>query len=304
MDKLLVVGTASNVAKTINRDIKIILSAFDRFDEINFFIVESDSSDDTVKKLQELKSTIPKFEFKSVGVLSNRLLYKVARLRYCRNVYVEHVRMLAKNEQPEFVVVADLDGINKSLSKKAVDSCFINSDWGAVAANQSRGYYDICALRANNWQQGDCFVELGLHKANIVNLVPLKSKLLNKIKLFYLYDRARVHAIYSKMKKIPRNSPWIRVDSAFGGLAIYKTAVFLLGDYSSYEDDKDSEHVSFNKKIIANGHAIYINPRLINSHWNEHNLYKYLLVRELRNAIYRSKSLVLIYKSIKKLLKW
>jgi hypothetical protein len=41
------------------------------------------------------------------------------------------------------------------LTKEGVNSCFVRDDWAAVIANQTFGYYDILALRHNDWQKND-----------------------------------------------------------------------------------------------------------------------------------------------------
>jgi hypothetical protein len=60
--------------------------------------------------------------------------------------------------------------------------------------------------------------------------------------------------VYDHQKIYPETMPWILVESAFGGLAIYKTVAIkgrrYIGD--------TCEHVSFNQ-----GLKMYINPRLI-----------------------------------------
>ena len=56
------------------------------------------------------------------------------------------------------------------------------------------------------------------------------------------------------MRIIPTNSDWIEVDSAFGGLAIYKKKCFDIGHYvGTYSNGKEvCEHVSFNLQLKKN----------------------------------------------------
>ena len=42
--KILLVGTVSNVAKTIEKELKIVLKALSIFDSVEVFLVESDGS--------------------------------------------------------------------------------------------------------------------------------------------------------------------------------------------------------------------------------------------------------------------
>ena len=75
---------------------------------------------------------------------------------------------------------------------------------------------------------------------------------------------------------IPQDAEWIEVDSAFGGLAIYRRETLL--DVSSryiglYKDGIEVvEHVSLHLGIIQNGYKIFINPRLINTDFTDHSM--------------------------------
>lgn len=56
----------------------------------------------------------------------------------------------------------------------------------------------------------------------------------------------------------PVGSPPVRVCSAFGGLAIYRTDAYLAG---TYDGVKDCEHVPFHESIAkATGQQLYLNP--------------------------------------------
>jgi len=101
-------------------------------------------------------------------------------------------------------------------------------------------------------------------------------------------NRARVEAIYSKMLRIKKDQGWVEVDSGFGGLGIYKAQLFEKFDYSLSDGDLtfESEHVAFSRKIRDSNQKIYINPELINSHFNTYNINRYFLIRQSR-GLYR-----------------
>ena len=80
-------------------------------------------------------------------------------------------------------------------------------------------------------------------------------------------------AVYSRMIEIGEADDWIEVDSAFGGLGIYKID-FLRGlRYKGLNDHGEElcEHVPFHKAIKANGGRIFINPSLINAELTDHS---------------------------------
>jgi len=286
MSDILLVGTVSNVEKSLQYDLIKVLDAFSSFKEISIFLVESDSTDQTCELLANLASQITNFSFISLGNLKPTIPDRIDRIRYCRNQYVSHIRNIPSNELPKYVAVADLDGMNKALSNKALLTCFIKDDWDVVLSNQKFGYYDIFALRHNEWQPNDCFTELEELKQKIPFKNSNKTNLINKIKLNWAYDKARNKAIYSKMIRIRKNSPWIQVNSGFGGFAIYKPQLFLQHDYSTNSvSNKESEHVALHNKIVSSGGKIFINPALINSNINTYNINRILIIREFRRLI-------------------
>jgi len=72
------------------------------------------------------------------------------------------------------------------------------------------------------------------------------------------------------MISIPWDSDWIEVDSAFGGLALYRASC-LRGCFYSSEGREVCEHVVLHRKIKDNGGKIFINPGLTNTSLNFYN---------------------------------
>jgi hypothetical protein len=74
----------------------------------------------------------------------------------------------------------------------------------------------------------------------------------------------------------------ISVDSAFGGLGLYRKNLFLEHDYTSNSNDYfESEHVVFHKKIKEAQGTLLIVPNLTNFSWGPHNLSKFKIFRFL-----------------------
>jgi hypothetical protein len=148
----------------------------------------------------------------------------------------------------DYVVMMDLDGVNRNLTRASVESCWTHGGWAGVTANQPLRYYDIWALRAIGWCENDCWKEY----ANLRK--DMKHKQALKI------------AVTSKMKSIRRSGLPIEVQSAFGGLAIYKMEAFLSSEYIG-EDEQEMEiceHVPFHKGLTDKGFKIFIMPSLVN----------------------------------------
>ena len=290
MKKLVLVGTISNSAGNLRSDLSKVINAMSAFDLIRIFLVESDSADSTVSILEELSQEMEIFDFVSLGELKRDFPERINRIRYCRNIYVDEVRDVLKSRDFDYVVVADLDGMNSKISPNAFESSFIRDDWGAVLANQCGGYYDLLALRHPTWCPQDVFLDLRSEQS-VIDKSPLPwLALIRRTKRRLAYDRARKNAIYSKMRTIKKSEEWIQVNSGFGGLGIYKAKLFGSYDYSPAKDslDFESEHVTFSNKIIDSGGKIYINPKMINNYFNTYNINRYFIIRQLREIYWNS----------------
>ena len=299
-NRVLIVGTVSNVSKRLPADYKTVRNAFSTDFEVFTYLVESDSSDETLLSLDNLSSSIDNFSFISFGDLRISIPDRVERIRFCRNQYVQFIRDNFGTFNWDYVVVADLDGMNGALNHEAVRSCFTRLDWDCCLSNQTGGYYDIFALRERNWQPGNYFDEVEAQRAKIQNLRFSEFDLINRIRLILRQDSIKRNAIYSKMRRIPRNSNWIAVDSGFGGLAIYKPQVFLKFDYSKVHlESRDSEHVDLHFKMRKEGEKIFINPNFVNARWNTYNVNKYFLVRQTRRLVWGNRTLYGLVRKIK-----
>jgi hypothetical protein len=264
-EKVLVVGLARNVAKHLGVEIDRLENDLKKiFAQVSFFIVESDSSDSTCNVLTELKEEFVNFDFISLGNLESKIPNRIERLTYCRNVYVDKIRSLSKYKNFDFIIVNDFDIKNNKLNLNSISKYLIDNSWDGLFANQSGYYYDIYALRSKNWSEGDCFEEYK-------NLSQYTSQ-----------KKAKKMAIWSKMRKISSKVEPIKVDSAFGGLAIYRKNLFLKFDYSNSENNyKISEHVNFNTKVTSDGGKLFILPSMTNFSWNSHNLSKWQIMRKI-----------------------
>ena len=253
----LVVGIVKNCQNTITKDIERLKSSIPIFKSLEFLIIESDSSDQTILELSKLSTKINNFKFISLGKLADKLPSRTERLAFCRNVYVEEIEKNYKGVS--YVIISDLDDINKELSFDSISSCFNRSDWDMCAANQNGPYYDIWALRHNLWNPVDPYKQLNFFQS-------FSYSFLNK----YVN-------IYSKMIKIPMNNNWIQVESAFGGIAIYKRHCFDFGArYKGIDKlgNEVCEHISFHEELLKRNLKLFINPKFINATLTEHSKVK------------------------------
>jgi glycosyltransferase involved in cell wall biosynthesis len=278
--KILVVGIVRDVGKFLESDVDRLREALTKIADLRWFLVESDSGDHTVEVLKKLASRVPHFSFVSLGSLQETYPDRTNRLAYCRNIYLERLEKAGQGWDPSYVVVADFDGVNDRIDSRGFQSCWREMSWDVMAANRAGPYYDIFALRARGWQEGDCF-----------------SEYVSDVKRGSLSGIAFFRHVVSKMKLLDRNSPLLPVESAFGGLAVYRREILRGARYSGVDSGGNArcEHVALHESIIAGGGRIFINPRLVAGGWSAHvikAIIKLLVLFALGNTVFQKLSRV------------
>ena len=251
-----IVGLARNCEYKIVGEIKRINSAFNSAKKINWIIIESDSDDKTISKIESIKEKYS-INLISMGNLREKMPKRTERISFCRNVYLYELKNNNLYRDTDYFVVADLDGVNSKLNSYYVDYCWeIGIDWDACFPNQLAPYYDIWALRHSIWCPNDVWAQYYFLKKFSKNKFFLKNSI-----------------IYSKMITIPINTCPIEVDSAFGGIGIYKIECSQIAKYSGLNKDgiQFCEHVYFHSSLKRKGKKLFILPGFINGSWNEHN---------------------------------
>lgn len=254
--KFLIVGIVRDVATVVERQVAVIQASFEGLGELSWFLVHSDSKDLTLDALERCRFRFENFEYLDLGTLRDSLKERTVRLAFCRNKYMEVVDS-ERYRDIDYVVVADFDSANMLLTPEKVLALFLeDNNWDVATANQTGPYYDVLALRHPLWCPADCdqvynFL-LGVGQKN---------------------SRALQSAVLDKMIVIPERIRPIQVDSAFGGLGIYKKSVISGRVYQGADAHGKPicEHVPLNLAISKEGYKINIMPALTNAGYNEHN---------------------------------
>lgn len=241
--RCLIAGTGRNIAKTWTIASKSLQKIFDSLEDYQCVLVESNSGDTSWQLLQEWESSDSgRRHVFTLGDLKEPSRTK--RIAQCRNLYLDYFKSRQLFEEYPHLLVVDIDDILQieSSFKQQLQSCLnANKEWDAIASNRKMTYYDIWALRSS--EMGctfDCWEMAAAYKP--------KYK-------FGLNQTGTQKYVTSFMKHIPRNSKWIECQSAFGGMAVYKTASI---QDRRYNGDQTCEHVAFHQ-----GLKMYINPEFI-----------------------------------------
>jgi hypothetical protein len=162
---------------------------------------------------------------------------RTVRIAKARNEYMNFFRNHGLFDSFSYLLVIDLDNALEIQHdfQEQLNSCLEKESWDMIASNRIGPYYDIWALRSKKlgieYDCWDMVTKNGHTKDAIQNFV-------------------------SKFQvPILRTDPWIPCESAFGGMALYKTKSI---SNRVYNGDKTCEHVSFN-----DGLNIFINPKFI-----------------------------------------
>ena len=248
---ILLAGPVRNVATQIEGEVIQLISSLSEFKNIFCLVVESDSNDETLAKLEELSSNIPNLSFITAGQLSKLMPRRTDRIAHCRNLIIEAVRSDLKYANVDYIAMADMDGMNNLITRGKIAQCWtLNEPWDVITANQLGEYYDIWALSHPYWNPLDCWEQ----KQVLEGILG--------------HDAAQNIAIQCKQGAIDPGANLIEVDSAFGGLAIYTRDAFLAGKYAGTDIENRgidvADHIPFHKELRKKGYRIFVNPALIN----------------------------------------
>ena len=226
---ILIAGPARNISQYVAEDVLALLEACKNFKNATALVIESDSNDDTVSTLELLKCTDDRVNYTSLGLL---------------------VINNSQYTDIDFIAMADLDGINRQITADKIENCWkVKEPWDVITANQPNRYYDIWTLRHADWSPVDC----------------LRQR--DELEKFIGKQAANYLAVQAKQVSLDPTVGMIEVDSAFGGLGIYKKAAFIAGRYTGLDlaGNEVSDHISFHRDLRQAGYRIFINCALVNS---------------------------------------
>jgi len=271
---ILISGIVSNEARNLDSEINSLAAAFSFSKNVYWHLVESDSNDLTIRKLQAIENNRANFSYISLGNLKQKFPRRTERLAYCRNQYLNFFMSNKLNYGFDFLVVADFDGTNKHLDVKSVQECFDSNQWSAFFATQKYFYYDLWALRSEVHLQYDVY-------KRILELISQGNRV----------SRAYFRELIVKMYSLSHEHQDIRVQSAFGGLAIYNsTYIPINAEYIGIdsEDKQICEHVSFNRAINRMNGEMFIKSRMRNHKVNSRvweSIFQWIVYLILPNRI-------------------
>jgi len=217
-----------------------------------FLFAENDSADATKAILANWCEGRINARVLCFDGLHARLSKRTERIAFLRNQLLEAIREQGLADY-DALCVLDFDEVNAGVIapegfSAAVEFLFSAPENAGVFAVSHPVYYDIYALRHEHWSPGDCW------KAFRTAPVERRAEIFQTL-------------VCDRQVPIAKTAAPIAVDSAFGGLGLYRLAYTLDATYVGLDSDGEEtcEHVSFNADIRRRGGALHIFPGLRNS---------------------------------------
>jgi len=267
--RVVIAGCARNCAGFLPAVLSNIEAVAGLFSQAAFVFFENDSTDQTHEILSDWGRDRPNFHILSVDGLASSEPVRTRRLEVARNTIIEFVRT---RELAAFdhLVLFDLDDVNSApldlgAVKRSVDFLSQTPDAAAVFANQLGTYYDMWALRHPELCPGDVWEDV-----------------FDWVVRHGASDEEAYAATFGpRVLSLPVGGQPLEVDSAFGGLGIYKLSFIArnpnpyLGYRMKLIDQNAAtnllrwqvcEHVHFHRGLRSLGGRLFVLPWLINAH--------------------------------------
>lgn len=247
------------------------------FDDFRYIFIENDSKDYSGRILERFQAKNPYGKVLRLPSLLETLPGRIARIAHGRQLCLDEARKLGWDRPNDLFLILDCDDVSRGFSLQHVKSIVEGSEfeWDALFANNAGCYYDIFALRHPQWCPEDCFSEMRD-----------KPVFMSDADAYNLYVKARQIVISPKGDPIP-------VNSAFGGLGIYKFSSLNGSNYSAIGKicDETCEHVWLHEHMRRAGFGkLFIHPELLVHHRHKRLSFPQKLKRSVLKRWRRLKS--------------
>lgn len=249
---IIFLGCARSCEANVAKSVAAVQGLRRHFAASEFHVFENDSNDRTPDLLRqwEREGVLTLHSHQGLDAIMPK---RTERLAYGRNFLMS---VALDRAQFEYICWVDMDGLlDESFDVAGFSSCFqFEAAWDAVFPVNTGYYYDIWALRHPVMWPDDYLVrmnsefDLAMGGRQIVEI-----------------------AMKSRQIKADAMFGWLPVESAFGGMGLYRTEACRRGRYVGVEDGREiCEHVSFHRGIHKSGGMLYINPDFLISCPREH----------------------------------
>jgi hypothetical protein len=239
--KIIILGLVRNLENSLYDNVVSISTISKYCSNISFFLYENDSIDNTANVLKKCKLEIKNFNYlsdtlnlRSFGhqTLESKLELKSTErtlsLAKHRNVCLSYVR--DNSDKFDFVIVMDMDFEKFSLDGILNSFGWFSENYADALVGTSLQFKNLFSSEQKNLWNYDCWAYRGSWWED-----------LQKYSNNYGYDPM----LWFGFWQLPIGSKPIQVNSAFGGIGIYKTQHYINVEYEGH----DCEHVCLHKNL-------------------------------------------------------
>ena len=267
------IGAARSIADKLPRTLATMKQIAALWSKSAIVIAENGSTDGTKAVLESFRRTDPdRHRILTLDAEANAIPARTMRLALVRNKLLEYVH--THYSTYEYILMIDLDGILDDFEVGSIQKALQTpGPWDALFANTAGKYYDIWALRSKELNvMFDCW--------DFVRHMQIQVRVPAEF--------AKEIAVKQYQNKIAKDRTLIPVESAFGGLGLYRLAKTVGCVYKGQTDTCSCtdlikniipgscfpytcEHISFHKDMInKHGAKLFILPSLLVKSQDEH----------------------------------
>ena len=267
------IGAARSIADKLPKSLATMTQIAALWSKSAIVIAENGSTDGTKAVLESFRRTDPdRHRILTLDAEANAIPARTMRLALVRNRLLEYIH--AHYTTYEYILMVDLDGILDDFDIYSIRKALKTPEpWDALFANSAGKYYDIWALRSKELNvMFDCW--------DFVRHMQIQIRLTQ--------DFAKEIAVKQYQNKIAPDRKPIPVESAFGGLGLYRLAKTVGCVYNAQTTNctctelmkniapnscfpYTCEHISFHKDMIdKHGAKLFILPSLLVKSQDEH----------------------------------
>ncbi|WP_170787323.1 glycosyltransferase family 2 protein [Ruegeria lacuscaerulensis] len=254
-----ILGVVRNGGESLTETLLRIEQLRAQLDSSRVIIATNDNSDNTDDILQDYAAMSAGVDILFLDSMAGLFEERVERIAAARNTVLEH--LLTSSPIHPLTLVLDMDGPNTQMDPIQVLNAAVRQvpQWDAVFANSLPAYYDLYALRCAGWCEQDPWRELAALK---------RPRMFRSV----WWRRMQRKIIYSRQYSMPPDTPMIEVDSAFGGLGLYKTEALHGATYRPRDETGHvtCEHTTLHLSLRNAGKRLFIDPGLTALAQTEH----------------------------------
>ncbi|SNY93813.1 hypothetical protein SAMN04515647_4134 [Cohaesibacter sp. ES.047] len=252
LDKEIVIaGLARDCAHSLPGLLAQLEALADRFEKSHFIFLENDSLDDTKAVLSAFAACHDNATIEFHDRIGRKHPKRTDRLAQLRNRIIEIATDKTTNLDDAYLLLLDMDGANSTIDKDRITGYVEGDDgsWAGLFANQKTDYCDLWALRHPELCPYDIWKKVRNRPAD-------------------MDKREAIDTYITAIRfTLPEDRGLIEVESAFGGLGLYRLSALEGCRYIGLDADGNEicEHVAFNHQIGEKRGKLYIDSGLINA---------------------------------------